>query len=137
MEWTTLINEIWNDNSKLMILIVSSLISLIMMIIKNEYDKYKQNKITLESSKIHLCLFLEILISAIFKGDKELVNQHNTILITNIHIIKKDKNLYELYKKIKSFHTALEIENYNTSEKKENAINQLKNIQKNFKDIVC
>lgn len=137
MEWMTLINEIWNDNSKLMILIISSLISLLMMIVKNIYDRYKQNQITLESSKVHLCLFLEILISAIFKGDKELVSKYDEILITNAYIIKKDKNLYRLYKKIKSFYTALELGNYNTSETKQDAINQLKNIQKDVTDIGC
>ena len=120
-----------------MILIISSLISLLMMIVKNIYDRYKQNQITLESSKVHLCLFLEILISAIFKGNKELVSKYDTILITNAYIIKKDKNLYRLYKKIKSFYTALELGNYNTSETKQDAINQLKNIQKDVTDIGC
>ena len=132
MDCSTAIQTIWNDNSKLMILFLSTLISLLMMIIKNEYDKYKSNLIILESSKIHLCLFLEVLMGAILKEDSELASQHNAVLINNINVIKKNNELYENYKKVYSYYLSLEMGNYNTTEKKEDAIIELKRIREKF-----
>lgn len=129
MDWITAIQTIWNDNSKLMILFLSTLISLLMMIIKNIYDNYKLNLVVLESSKIQLCLFLEVLTSAIIRGDSKLASQHNSILITNLNVIKKDNILYENYKRIHSFYLSLEMGNYKTSEEKESAIIELKKIK--------
>lgn len=121
-----LINEAWKSNPRLMVVVISFFVSLLLMILKSNYDKYIEFNDTIKSSKIFLSSYANILISSILNDDKELAKDHYKILLNSLSVLKKDTQLNENFQKLQNFYISLQIGNYdNNSDKKGKDIAQI------------
>lgn len=82
------------------------------MILKSNYDRYIENKETMESLHIIICSFATILSSAIINNNKDLAREHYKILTNGILILSKKHILYKAFLKLQEYYIALQIGNY-------------------------
>lgn len=109
--------EIIEKLPKVFILLINLIISLIVMVIKYYFDKYKREKELLSSSKINLQAFIKILDCAITNQDKNLAKEHYKQLLNNSYLFYKCKLLNTAFIKLQEYYIGLQIESFNSSEK--------------------
>jgi len=125
------IDTLWKENPKLAVVFVSSLITILIMIIKYNYDEWKKNTQIIESSKFYLSSFARVLHSAISNNEISLATEHYKILLSASSVFKNKNELYSYYSDLHKYYISLQIGNYKDQKvKQETDLNSIDKIIK-------
>lgn len=129
--------EIIEKLPKIYILWINFFISLVMIIIKYKFDKYVREKEVLSSARINLNAFIKILDSAITNNDKNLAKDHYKLLLNNSYLFYKCESLNIAFVKIQEYYIGLQVDSFDSLEKKERVLQEIESINKNLKAKCC
>jgi hypothetical protein len=115
MQW---LDTLYQNDPKLTIFIMSLFTTILVMIVKYRYQKWNNEEEIINSSKIYLCSFANILSSSIFNDNKSLATEHYNILLTSSAIFKKNNDLNSYYKELQTFYISLQINKYDENKAK-------------------
>ena len=118
---------------QLWMLVGTSVLTLLVFIIRDWIARKEDEEKILKSSRIQLSFFTNVLITAILNNNKSLAIEHYRILLGNLSIIAKDEKLRKTMQKLEDKYLALQIENFLDKQEREQAIKDLEEIKNSLK----
>lgn len=124
-------SPICSISAQLTILIITSIFTLIVFLLRDYFSHKKEEKRIVQKSKIQLKLFSKSLIASIMHENTDsLAFEHYKILISNLLEISNNKNLYISYNELENIYRSLKIGNLRDEKSRGDAVAKIEDIIK-------
>ena len=108
-----------DPSSQITIVLMTSILTLIILLIRDRYANYKEKEKIIRGSKLQLESFSKALLASIMNNKNNLAKEHYINLLKNIGTISHNKELKDYYLILENIYIELQInDNLHLKEKK-------------------